>query len=217
MDPWCLGGEPGPAWCGPGAATKGLPGQAVYSESSTPQLSGFCPPRKSRHDWIGPPDKHSNLRPVHFYIPEDESPSERKLRELRQETQEWNQQFWANQNVTFLKEKEEFIHSRLKAKGLGLRAESGQKATLNAEEMADFYKEFLSKNFQKHMDYNRAPLPTYGTTQVGRNAELVLRRRGLLSSCARLQKASVCTSAVPRRALSHSSYTDRRSALTSLQ
>nr|KAF6501153.1 hypothetical protein HJG59_008122 [Molossus molossus] len=85
----------------------------------------------------------------------DESPSEQKLRELRQETQEWNQQFWAKQNLTFRKEKEEFIHSRLEAKGLGPRAESGQKATLNAEEMADFYKEFLSKNFQKHMYYNR--------------------------------------------------------------
>ncbi|XP_032963290.1 cytochrome c oxidase assembly factor 8 isoform X1 [Rhinolophus ferrumequinum] len=118
-------------------------------------VSRFCPPRKSCHDWIGPPDKYSNLRPVHFYIPEDESPSEQKLRELRQETQEWNQQFWANQNLTFRKEKEEFIHSRLQAKGLGLTAETGQKATLNAEEMADFYKEFLSKNFQKHMHYNR--------------------------------------------------------------
>lgn len=32
---------------------------------------------------------------------------------------------------------------------------SGQKATLNAEEMADFYKDFLSKNFRKHMQYNR--------------------------------------------------------------
>ncbi|TKC44431.1 hypothetical protein EI555_012991 [Monodon monoceros] len=119
------------------------------------QVSRFCPPRKSCHDWIGPPDKYSNLRPVHFYIPENESPLEQKLRELRQETQEWNQQFWANQNLTFLKEKEKFIDSRLKAKGLELRAESGQKATLNAEEMADFYKEFLSKNFQKHMYYNR--------------------------------------------------------------
>ncbi|XP_025247231.1 apoptogenic protein 1, mitochondrial isoform X1 [Theropithecus gelada] len=118
-------------------------------------VSRFCPPRKSCHDWIGPPDKYSNLRPVHFYIPENESPSEQKLRKLRQETQEWNQQFWANQNLTFSKEKEEFIHSRLKTKGLGLRTESGQKATLNAEEMADFYKEFLSKNFQKHMYYNR--------------------------------------------------------------
>ncbi|KAM8781860.1 cytochrome c oxidase assembly factor 8 [Rhynchonycteris naso] len=115
----------------------------------------FCPPRKSCHDWIGPPDKYSNLRPVYFYIPDNESPSEQRLRELRQETQEWNQQFWANQNLTFLKEKEEFIRSRLEAKGLGLRMEPGQKATLNAEEMADFYKEFLSKNFQKHMYYNR--------------------------------------------------------------
>ncbi|XP_060026481.1 cytochrome c oxidase assembly factor 8 [Lagenorhynchus albirostris] len=119
------------------------------------EVSRFCPPGKSCHDWIGPPDKYSNLRPVHFYIPENESPLEQKLRELRQETQEWNQQFWENQNLTFLKEKEKFIDSRLKAKGLELRAESGQKAILNAEEMADFYKEFLSKNFQKHMYYNR--------------------------------------------------------------
>ncbi|KAI5937063.1 Cytochrome c oxidase assembly factor 8 [Manis javanica] len=128
---------------------------ACYSSYSHRIVSRFCPPRKSCHDWIGPPDKYSNLRPVHFYIPENESPLEQKLRELRQETQEWNQQFWSNQNLTFHKEKEEFIHSRLRAKGLGLRAESGQKATLNAEEMADFYKEFLSKNFQKHMHYNR--------------------------------------------------------------
>ena len=60
------------------------------------KVSRFCPPRKSHHDWIGPPDKYSNLRPIHFYIPENESPLEQKLRELRQETQEWNQQFWGN-------------------------------------------------------------------------------------------------------------------------
>ncbi|CAH6852910.1 cytochrome c oxidase assembly factor 8 [Phodopus roborovskii] len=118
-------------------------------------VSRFCPPRQSCHDWIGPPDKYSNLRPVHFHIPENESPLEQRLRELRQETQEWNQQFWANQNLAFNKEKEEFIHSRLQAKGLGLRTASGQRTTLDAEEMADFYKEFLSRNFQKHMCYNR--------------------------------------------------------------
>ncbi|XP_026976522.1 cytochrome c oxidase assembly factor 8 isoform X2 [Sagmatias obliquidens] len=130
-------------------------------DAAPSRVSRFCPPRKSCHDWIGPPDKYSNLRPVHFYIPENESPLEQKLRELRQETQEWNQQFWANQNLTFLKEKEKFIDSRLKAKGLELTAESGQKATLNAEEMAEFYKEFLSKNFQKHMYYNRNVLECY--------------------------------------------------------
>ncbi|KAH0620334.1 hypothetical protein JD844_020633 [Phrynosoma platyrhinos] len=52
-------------------------------------------------------------------------------------------------------EKEEFVCSTLKAKGLPLRDEKGQKATLNAEEMAEFYKVFLSKNFKKHIFYNR--------------------------------------------------------------
>uniref|UniRef100_A0A6I8NXC5 Kinesin light chain 1 n=1 Tax=Ornithorhynchus anatinus TaxID=9258 RepID=A0A6I8NXC5_ORNAN len=84
-----------------------------------------------------------------------ESPLEQQLRKLRQETQEWNQRFWATQNLAFWKEKEEFIYRRLKAKGLEVRDETGQKITLSAEEMADFYKEFLSKNFKKHMNYNR--------------------------------------------------------------
>lgn len=124
-------------------------------DAASSRVSRFCPPRQSCHDWIGPPDKHSNLRPVRFHIPENESLLEQRLRELRQETQEWNQQFWANQNLTFNKEKEEFIYSRLQAKGSGLRTKSGQRTALDAEEMADFYKEFLSKNFQKHMRYNR--------------------------------------------------------------
>nr|XP_034961177.1 cytochrome c oxidase assembly factor 8 isoform X4 [Zootoca vivipara] len=53
------------------------------------------------------------------------------------------------------REKEEFVYSKLKAKGLQLRDEKGQKITLSAEEMAEFYKAFLSKNFKKHIYYNR--------------------------------------------------------------
>ncbi|KAM4665652.1 kinesin light chain 1 isoform 4-T4 [Amazona ochrocephala] len=116
---------------------------------------GFSPPAHSRNDWIGPPDKHSNLRPVIFYVPPEESPLERRLREARQEAQACDQRFWARHNRAFCQEKEEFIYSRLKAKGLEMRDETGQKNTLNAEEMADFYKDFLSKNFRKHMQYNR--------------------------------------------------------------
>ncbi|XP_030070104.1 cytochrome c oxidase assembly factor 8 [Microcaecilia unicolor] len=115
----------------------------------------FCPPAHSSCDWIGPPDKYSNLRPVKFYIGEPESPLEQKLRTLRQETQDWNQKFWVNQNITFHKEKEEFILSRLKASGLKERDENGRKRTLTAEQMADFYKDFLCKNFDKHACYNR--------------------------------------------------------------
>ncbi|XP_074725023.1 cytochrome c oxidase assembly factor 8 isoform X2 [Strix uralensis] len=116
---------------------------------------GFSPPAHSHNDWIGPPDKHSNLRPVIFYVSPEESPLERRLREARQEAQACDQRFWARHNRAFRQEKEEFIYSRLKAKGLEMRDETGQKATLNAEEMADFYKDFLSKNFRKHMQYNR--------------------------------------------------------------
>ncbi|XP_058511478.1 cytochrome c oxidase assembly factor 8 [Ochotona princeps] len=144
----------GPPLCRP-RADSGPARAPERGEAAPSRASAFRPPRKSCHDWIGPPDKHSNLRPVHFHVPERESPLQQKLRELRRETQQWNQQFWACQNLAFTKEKEEFIRSRLEAKGLGPRTESGQKATLNAEEMADFYKEFLSKNFQRHMDYNR--------------------------------------------------------------
>ncbi|XP_015487631.1 cytochrome c oxidase assembly factor 8 isoform X2 [Parus major] len=116
---------------------------------------GFRPPAHSHSDWIGPPDKHSNLRPIIFYVPPEESALERRLREARQEAQASNQRFWARHNRAFRQEKEEFIYSRLKAKGLEMRDESGQKATLNAEEMADFYKDFLTKNFKKHLQYNR--------------------------------------------------------------
>ncbi|XP_051625508.1 cytochrome c oxidase assembly factor 8 isoform X2 [Manacus candei] len=124
---------------------------------------GFSPPAHSHNDWIGPPDKHSNLRPVIFYVPPEESPLERRLREARQEAQACNQRFWARHNCAFRQEKEEFIYSRLKAKGLEMRDETGQKATLNAEEMADFYKDFLSKNFRKHMQYNRWPTMPFST------------------------------------------------------
>lgn len=55
----------------------------------------------------------------------------------------------------FSQGKKKCIHLGLKAKGLGLSTESGQKATLNAGEMADFYKKILSKNFQKHVYYDR--------------------------------------------------------------
>ncbi|MBN3287439.1 KLC1 protein, partial [Polyodon spathula] len=57
--------------------------------------------------------------------------------------------------MSFNKEKEGFIYSCLKEKGLELRDEDGRKRTLSADEMAEFYKEFLNKNHQKHSAYNK--------------------------------------------------------------
>ncbi|XP_015205985.1 cytochrome c oxidase assembly factor 8 [Lepisosteus oculatus] len=129
--------------------------EPVKQEKRPGERSGFTPPTSSRCDWIGPPDGLSNLRPIRFHIPEKESPTEARLRRLRQETEDWNQQFWANQNLSFSREKEQFVLSTLKAKGLGLRDEDGRRRILSADEMAVFYKDFLDKNRQKHSSYNR--------------------------------------------------------------
>ncbi|XP_027493950.1 apoptogenic protein 1, mitochondrial isoform X2 [Corapipo altera] len=51
---------------------------------------------------------------------------------------------------------------------------TGQKATLNAEEMADFYKDFLSKNFRKHMQYNRWPTMPFSTHVSSSTYEQIL-------------------------------------------
>ncbi|XP_018583005.1 cytochrome c oxidase assembly factor 8 [Scleropages formosus] len=119
------------------------------------ERSDFIPAAGSKHDWIGPPDRLSNLRPIVYHIPENESPLERQLRHLRQETEDWNHNFWTNQNITFSKEKEEFIQSQFKAKGLSIRDENGRRRTLSSEEMAVFYKDFLDKNRGKHASYNK--------------------------------------------------------------
>uniref|UniRef100_A0A3B3UD10 Cytochrome c oxidase assembly factor 8 n=1 Tax=Poecilia latipinna TaxID=48699 RepID=A0A3B3UD10_9TELE len=119
------------------------------------QISTSRPDPCSTHDWIGPPNSLSNLRPIVYRISENESDLEKQLRKLRQETEDWNHIFWTRQNVNFSKEKEAFIISQLKAKGLTLRGEDGRQSSLSSEEMAVFYKSFLDKNRMRHADYNR--------------------------------------------------------------
>lgn len=60
-------------------------------------------------DYIGPPDKLSNLRPVIRHVPADETPLERELRLKRTEVEEWNQKFWTNHNQRFFKVSAEVI------------------------------------------------------------------------------------------------------------
>ncbi|KAL2098639.1 hypothetical protein ACEWY4_005119 [Coilia grayii] len=129
-------------------------GQAPKQANQT-ERARFSPSSSSKNDWIGPPDRLSNLRPIIYHIPENETPLERRLRHLRQETEDWNHQFWTNQNITFSKEKEEYIVAQLKAKGLTERDENGKKRSLSTEEMAVFYKDFLDKNYKRHANYNK--------------------------------------------------------------
>ena len=50
------------------------------------------------------------------------------------------------------KEKEDFVKRKLKKKQLSVE---GPEARLSADELSEFYKEFLDKNFVLHANYNR--------------------------------------------------------------
>merc|ERR1712061_590366 len=52
-----------------------------------------------KYDLIGPPRSISNLRPWKFAVPAEETELQRRLRELRQETQNFNQEWWTKHNT----------------------------------------------------------------------------------------------------------------------
>ncbi|XP_069392536.1 cytochrome c oxidase assembly factor 8 isoform X2 [Paralichthys olivaceus] len=136
-------------------STRFCSSEQKTQQSSAPERSTFRPPPGSTCDWIGPPNPLSNLRPIVYHVPENESELEKRLRHLRQETEDWNHDFWTQQNISFSKEKDSFIVSQLKAKDLTVRDEQGRRRSLNTEEMAEFYKSFLDKNRTRHMSYNK--------------------------------------------------------------
>ncbi|KAJ3642453.1 hypothetical protein Zmor_025241 [Zophobas morio] len=100
---------------------------------------------KNDVDIIGAPDSISNLRPIIRKKLGNETALQRQLREMQNATQEWNQEFWANHNANFIKERQRYINQRHKA---------GEKTPLSAEEMSEFYKSFLDKNWERHLKYN---------------------------------------------------------------
>ncbi|XP_046412697.1 COA8 family protein CG14806, mitochondrial isoform X1 [Neodiprion virginianus] len=101
-------------------------------------------PSGSRLDAIGPPDPVSNLRPIIFAKPDKETELERCYRRARESAQAWNQEFWTKHNASFILERKQFQENRKQA---GI-------PTLTADEMSVFYKKFLDKNWQTHLNYN---------------------------------------------------------------
>ncbi|XP_034530811.1 cytochrome c oxidase assembly factor 8 [Notolabrus celidotus] len=137
-----------------GANSRLCSSTQATQQDQKPKRSPFRPAASSTHDWIGPPNPLSNLRPIVYRVSENETELEKRLRHLRQETEDWNHTFWTKQNITFSKEKEAFIISQLKSKGLTARDEQGRRRALSSEVMAEFYKSFLDTNRTRHAQYN---------------------------------------------------------------
>lgn len=112
--------------------------QPIFSFKNQPSIEEI------KHDYIGLPDKKSNLRPILRHIPERETKLQEMLRVERNEVAAWNQKFWTNHNKRFYEEKEEFIAAN----------KTVDCDTLSADRMSVFYKSFLDKNYKMHVYYN---------------------------------------------------------------
>lgn len=104
-----------------------------------------------KYDLIGPPRPVSNLRPVKFAKNPSESDLAVRLRELRQETQKFNQDWWVKHNTEFKRERADFIKNILETK----YPSQTDKTTLSADEMSIFYREFMNKQRKNHLEYNK--------------------------------------------------------------
>lgn len=108
-----------------------------------PDVSNDCR-TMNNVDSVGPPDPVSNLRPVKYHVPKNESLAERRLRLKRIEVAEWNSQFWTGHNVRFAKERDAY-KKRLAERGI---------SAATADQMSEFYKDFLDRNWRTHLTYN---------------------------------------------------------------
>ncbi|KAI8882459.1 hypothetical protein K501DRAFT_99301 [Backusella circina FSU 941] len=96
-------------------------------------------------DMIGTPDPISNLRPVKYYIPANETEEEKEWRESCIKVDAFNHDFWHRNNLMFTQAKEEYERNL---------TDKGEQVT--AEAMSVFYKDFLDKAYDRQMEYNRA-------------------------------------------------------------
>ncbi|KAK9765822.1 hypothetical protein K7432_005539 [Basidiobolus ranarum] len=93
---------------------------------------------------IGNPDPISNIRPVKYYVPANESPEDTEWRLWNERVDKLHQDFWSNNNRKFLKEKEEYV-SKIKQ----------EKGSVSAEDLSIFYKSFLNDSYSRHLNYNK--------------------------------------------------------------
>ncbi|KAF9585691.1 hypothetical protein BGW38_001208 [Lunasporangiospora selenospora] len=95
---------------------------------------------------VGTPHAVSNLRPVKYPIPVNESLEDKLFRERCERVDAFNQNFWASNNALFNKAKADY-EQKISAQN------GGQPVT--TEELSLFYKDFLDKAYERQMSYNR--------------------------------------------------------------
>ncbi|KAI8320215.1 hypothetical protein GQ54DRAFT_248820, partial [Martensiomyces pterosporus] len=93
---------------------------------------------------VGPPHPISNIRPVRFYIPSDETPQEKAYRELREDAVARDHEFWLDNNTRFEKGKMEFEQTMAEKNG-----------ECSLDDLSVYYKQYQVDSYRRHLEYNR--------------------------------------------------------------
>jgi hypothetical protein len=81
---------------------------STESPSTTKKRENLDPAQNRDKFLVGNPHPVSNLRPVLYPIPANESKEDRLFRENRERVDAFNQNFWVNNNAMFNKAKAEY-------------------------------------------------------------------------------------------------------------
>jgi len=148
----------------PASSLSLLRNASVYTSSQDKLFSDAPPPyvQKSNTDWIGPPDKVSHIRPVHFPAVEGETERRRDYRLAVEDAASWNHQFWHKRNSEFFAERKQFVRSSLQRARIAQAQRRNDNdndndnevtSAVSTEEMSDFYGDFCSRNEKEHQEY----------------------------------------------------------------
>lgn len=105
---------------------------------------------------VSKPQILSRLRYVNVIKRPDETEQERLYREQYNNLQDWNEKYWAENNAIFNREKENYIKKHLRAPNkTSPSTTADDQEALSHDQLAPFYRDFLNKNRQKHVSYNK--------------------------------------------------------------
>ncbi|KAF8943320.1 hypothetical protein BGZ47_005529 [Haplosporangium gracile] len=130
------------------AAAAATPSKATASSepSSTKKRESLDPAQNRDKFLVGNPHPVSNLRPVLYPIPANESKEDRLFRERCERVDAFNQNFWVNNNAMFNKAKAEYEEK--------VRATNGNQP-VTTDELSVFYKDFLDRAYERQLNYNK--------------------------------------------------------------
>ncbi|KAJ2453784.1 hypothetical protein EV183_001981 [Coemansia sp. RSA 2336] len=93
---------------------------------------------------VGAPDPISNIRPVKFFVPLDETPQELAYRQLRESATQKDHEFWLDNNQRFEHGRVEFERQVVEAKG-----------QCTIDDLSEYYKRYQEESYRRHLEYNR--------------------------------------------------------------